>query len=397
MIEALSWILLGCLLGVFTGLMPGIHVNTIAVLFLAFSESNDLNIALLIVATSVVHSFVDFIPSILIGAQDTDSFLSVLPGHYFFLKGEGLYAIKLTAAGGIFSVLFCILLLPFFWLLIAGLAEFLYSLIPFILVALIALMVLSEKGGKKKWALATILLSGITGIIGLNSGSMQETLFPLVTGFFGSSTLVYSLTKEHSITEQKTGVFKEEKKTIIKGSFFSTVAGAIVSFFPSVGASTAAFLLGEFTKKISRNEFLVVLGGVNTANTIFSFAVLFLIGKARTGAAATVKQLIGLNETSLLLIFAAVLISASFGYIATDIIGKKAIKWILAVNYRNLSKYVLGLLFLLVLFLSGLYGMILFLVSTAIGLLPLSTGIKRTHCMAFLMFPTILLYLGFAA
>lgn len=395
MIEPLAWILLGCFLGVFTGLVPGIHVNTLSILILLFASSSDFNFVLLIVAMSIMHSFVDFIPSIALGAPDSDSFLSILPGHRFLLKGRGFYAVKLTIFGGLFGGIISSLSIPIFILFVIKLVSFIYSLIPLILIFVLILMVLGEKGAeKRKWALIVIILSSCLGLLSLKVYSFQNALFPLVTGFFGSATLIYSINKKHAVKKQIIGKDVYGKKTVFEGSVLSALAGGIVALLPSIGPSQAAFIIRKLVGRISSRNYLVILGGINTSNMIFSFLVLYLIGKARTGSAAAIKQIIALNETHLYFIIAAIIISVGLGAIATELIAKNLFKIIHTVNYKKLNSLVLALLILLTFILSGFLGLATVAVATTIGLMPLASKIKRTNCMAFLVIPTILFYLG---
>ena len=128
---------IGSLAGMFTGLVPGIHVNTLASVMLmaypalvpAISDRVDpawtpMLVAVLIVSASVVHSFVDFVPSVFTGAPDPDEVLSVLPGHRLLMEGRGMAAVRSAAVGsivGAFSAL--ILAIPLQYLMLAGLAE----------------------------------------------------------------------------------------------------------------------------------------------------------------------------------------------------------------------------------------------------------------------------------
>jgi len=387
--------LMGCIAGVLTGLIPGIHVNTIALLVLAIAPENDFNFVLFLVSMAVVHSFVDFIPSIGLGAPSTDNFLSVLPGHRFLLKGKGFQAIKLSVIGGIFAGIFSLLLLPVYFLFLIEFIELISFLIPSILLFVLFLMVVSEKGAKKKlFALIVIIFSGATGLIVLKNLGTGNGLFLLVTGFFGISTLVYSLTQKQKIPKQKIEKGEFNGRESIEGSFLSTLGGSIVSFLPSVGPNQAAFILRKVIGRIDASKYLIILGGINTSNLIFSLFVLYLIGKTRTGVAAAINQLILLQEFHLIPLIGAILLGIGFGAIATHLIGRIIMKRLHRINYIYLNSVILVFLLALGFFFGGGIGMVVIFTSSSIGLIAVSSKIKRTNTMAFLMVPTIVIYLG---
>jgi len=64
------------------------------------------------------------------------------------------------------------------------------------------------------------------------------------------------------------------------------------------------------------------------------------------------------------------------------------------VPYRKVNIAILGLLAVVVFSVSGVYGLLVSCVSAAIALVAVTKKVKRTHCMAFLIVPTIMLYLG---
>ena len=95
--------IIGASLGTFTGLMPGIHVNTLASIMLVSypvmesalsglvnQEYVSILVCCCIMSASVVHSFVDFVPSVFIGAPDAEDAVSILPGHRMVLQGRGI-------------------------------------------------------------------------------------------------------------------------------------------------------------------------------------------------------------------------------------------------------------------------------------------------------------------
>ena len=90
-IEVFISIIIGTLLGVITGLIPGIHINLIAVLALTSfpilsNYFSTISIIIVLISMAVAHTFLDFIPSVYLGAPNPDTALSILPAHRLLLE-----------------------------------------------------------------------------------------------------------------------------------------------------------------------------------------------------------------------------------------------------------------------------------------------------------------------
>jgi len=95
-LESILLVFVGMGIGIFAGLTPRIHVNTTIpiILSLAFLLPSPYYLAVLVVSVAVTEMFIDYIPSIFLGAPEADTSLSVLPGHRLLLEGRGYEAIK---------------------------------------------------------------------------------------------------------------------------------------------------------------------------------------------------------------------------------------------------------------------------------------------------------------
>src|SRR2546425_9234168 len=156
--------LLGVAAGVVTGLAPGLHVNNVALLLLASrgafeglvlavfpSAGLEELIAILssfVMGTVIGHSFLDFVPSVYLGAPEEKTALSVLPGHRLLLAGEGHVAVRLAARGAIAGVVASVLLLLPLRLFLGSpidAYERARGIIAFVLLGIAAVLILSEK------------------------------------------------------------------------------------------------------------------------------------------------------------------------------------------------------------------------------------------------------------
>jgi TctA family transporter len=312
------------------------------------------------------------------------------------LQGKGLEAIRLTIAGGIVAGIAAIAISPIFLMLVEKGKEIITASIPLVLGAILILMPLDEKGKKALWALAIIALSGTLGFIALCTPLQpREPLFCLAAGFFGASTLLDSIMKKPAITEQEKSAFNIGKRTLAKNTALALGGACLVSLFPGIGASQAAFIARKAVGKISQKGYLVLLGGVNTATMILSFFVLFAWNKARTGSAAAISQIGPFGPEELLAVAAASILGIGFGAIAADIIAGKATGLAAKIDYKKANIAVLAFVTMLVPVFSGWIGLAFYATAAATGLRTINTGIRRSNLMAFLMVPTALRYAGF--
>ena len=125
-------ILIGILIGTITGLLPSLHVNLISTILLGISASVlgfiiPFEFAILLVSIATTHVFVNFIPSVFLGApNEDDTALSVLPGHELLMKGEGYSAIVYILYGCISGLLLILLFSPFFYFYVIFLLRYYY-------------------------------------------------------------------------------------------------------------------------------------------------------------------------------------------------------------------------------------------------------------------------------
>ncbi|HIJ98949.1 TPA: tripartite tricarboxylate transporter permease [archaeon] len=399
-LEIVVFTLIGIALGIVSGLLPGIHVNTISAFILAIlptlSGFSTISIVIAIVSMAVVNSFLSFIPSILFGAPDSETVLSVLPGHRMLLNGEAIEAIKLTAIGGLISL---IVVLSTFYVSIISIPTlhlFLRGSMHYLLIFVSLIGVLLEE--KPISAAAIFLLSGIFGIITLNNFG-NEVVFPALSGMFGISTLLLSLNPSINIPIQNKIAITLDRLSIIKNSLLGSFAGVIVGFLPGIGSAQATFLVQQLNAKQTEKEFLVSNSAVSVGNTLFPLFVLYAIGKTRSGVAIATKELLGgINFDLLILILIVALIAGIASYFLHIKIGSFLTNILInrkPENYKKISIAVIIFLIVLSLILTGFIGLLILLIGTLIGLLPQLLGVRRAECMGFFVLTTIIYYANF--
>ncbi|HDD71554.1 MAG TPA: hypothetical protein ENF99_01025 [Candidatus Aenigmarchaeota archaeon] len=399
-LETLIFCLAGIGIGIFAGIVPGMHVNTLlpSLLFLGMVfKFQPYSLAVLIVSTAITEIFVNFISSIFIGAPEADTALSVLPGHRLLLEGRGYEAIKLTVIGGIGALIATLFLISFF----AQTFKILYKIsrpwVHWLIIGAVIFMIASEKETRKIISASLIiLLSGFLGIITLNSSlvNQQNVLFPVLTGLFGLPTLIVSISQRASIPKQaRDESLKISNKEIVKSIILGSIAGIIVGFLPAIGISEAATMVQYLGGRGEARSFLVTLSGINVGNEVFSLISLFLVGNPRSGASVAIQRILSeLTFWDVLYLIGVICFSAGIAGILTLFLGKRIPKYLEKVNYRVLCSAVIIFMLATIFALTGIFGLLITFTSTSIGLLCNYLGIKRSHCMGVLLVPTILFF-----
>ncbi len=398
LLEIFIAILLGCFAGIITGLTPGIHINLISLLVLSFSATlleitTPLIISIFIISMAITHTFLDTIPAVFLGAPESETALSILPGHRLLLQGKGYHAVILTLIGSLFSIIIGIIFAPFIATIINKIYPTLSKNMGYILI-LSSIFLITKDSKSKFWALIIFLLAGVLGIATLNMPNLKNPLFPLLSGMFGISTLIISLSQKVKIPKQEISNLKISKSTITKAVGASFAAGGLCSFLPGLGPAQAAILGSQLTKKLESEGFLILVGGLNTINMILSFLALYILDKARNGAIVTVSKIMEtFTLENLILFFGVALVVAGIATFLTIKITRIFSKLMTKVNYKITCISIISLITILTIFLSGKIGLLILLVSTSLGMVPPLLGIGRNHLMGCLLLPVILYFI----
>ncbi|MBW3013871.1 tripartite tricarboxylate transporter permease [Candidatus Woesearchaeota archaeon] len=394
-------ILCGIGAGIVTGLIPGIHVNLVSLIvlssasfFLAFTSPFVL--VIFIIALAVTHTFLDFIPSALLGVPDADTALSVLPAHRLVMEGRAYECIKLTVIGSLLSVLTSIAFIPIMILLMPLIYEYISKYIGHVLVIVVAFMIIKERTKHRIfWAAFIFFVSGTLGYVVLNFPGIKDPLFPLLSGLFGMSMLINSLFENSVIPKQRvTEDLDVSKKVTVKSLAAGTIAGSATGLLPGLGAAQASIIASTIVGDIGVLGYLMLQGAINTVNFLLSLVTLYTIEKARNGAIVAVLEIIGRIELSqLCAIVAATLIVAGIAtYLALNC-ARVFSNLISTVNYKLLCITIILCTFVLVFIFSGFLGLFVLLISTSVGLIPIHLGIGKNHGMGCLMLPVIIYFL----
>ena len=442
-ILVLLFCVLGTVTGVVTGLLPGLHVNNIAIILLSLSGaivaictplfsygiSEQFVLVLIcgfIIAVSISHTFHDCIPTTFLGAPEADTALSVLPAHSLLLEGKGYEAVALSALGSYGAIVVCFFLLypiRFFIGSPVMFYETMREIMLWVLIAISILMIATEKGkiddfGKKgitpavmgmSFATFVFFLSGVFGLVIFDVpidspiGLSSPVLFPALAGLFGTPTLLTSLMTKPVIPKQTIGpptFDKKTKKSSITSIITGSLGGILVSIIPGITSATGTILAMNVRGESDKRQTIVTLSAVNTACAFFVVIMLFVILRSRSGATLAAMELIAVEEwttllmpTNLAYLLIVILLGGTLSYFSTIKVGKVFAKHFANVPYALLVYLTIAMIVILVFLFTGITGILILVVATFIGLLPVNWGVRRSHCMGILLLPIILYFL----
>jgi putative membrane protein len=389
-------LLIGVLLGAVAGLLPGLHPNTISQLLSSLNYSDPLIFAIAIIVSAAVNNMMALLPAIFLFIPDSDSILSILPAQRLVLQGKGKIAVLVCASAAGLTLFFLLFLLPISYLILPSLYSIVKPFTALILIIASLFFIFSEEKENRFKSLFIFLLSGFFGVLLLLSNLSgliaDNTLFIVFIGFFALSSIFLSLGRKTLIPQQEQREYKLEfGKMFLLIVLFSTFIGALADLFPAINSPAQ---LATFISPLANTPvtFLAATTSITVSHYANSIVAFDRIGKARTGTLINVGELvkdIDFNVTILFVVF--YFIGTAIGIILLLILSDYAINLVNNIDQKMMNTFILFFLISTVILSSGLFGFIICLISTAIGLLPPLLGVRRTHLMAFLIVPSIVI------
>lgn len=413
MIELVIACFIGIVIGTTTGMIPGIHVNTAGAILFASSTFlltflSPEFLCVLMVAMSIAHALIEFVPSMLLGVPQEGTATSILPGHRMVLQGRAKEVIRIVSVGGFGAIIVTILMLPIFSIALPILHDITK---PFtwmiLLVASIYLTYrLTSTFRDFLWSLLLFVLSGILGgIIFQTPISSGITLMCTFSGLFGISTILFSLNDSSTIPHQNPFYELNIDYNKFKSIFAGGITGAILGFLPGFGPAQGTIIAQAVSGANDNDDddtvnFLLATSGLNISDCLFSLIAIYIIGNPRSGIAVYMSYLIfemSLNHLAIF-IFAS-LIAVSVSLVLSLKLGDSFSRLMGGVDYKKLSISVILLqiviLYIFVFYYKApfFYMTLALITSTAMGMLPHYIGVGKSHLMGVLIIPAIVIYM----
>lgn len=415
----------GFAVGCTSGLTPGLHVNNLAFLLAGLAGAVSEFVApaglgLVMVTAAVTHTFLDILPSVVLGVPDESMALVALPGHRMVLEGDGREAVFLSASGSMLgAAVSFVLVVPLTAAMVVAYPS-LDANIRYVLVGVVVFLLLTERGGEVgtheratgRGALAVrakaLVVLGASGLLGYYVLTLEPDagdaivgeptfLMPLFVGLFGVPILAVSAFENAEIPEQKPRAVSLPRRSVFVNAVGGGFAGSLVGWLPGVSPAVATsfvqtLLPDSEDEPASMRAFVVAVSGVDTSNAVFALLALYYIGLPRSGTMVALTRLdarLGFGDVVVYLVGIAVVSVAAF--VATLALSGRAFGVVRRADYRVLSAFVVVMLVVLTFVFSGYAGLPILVAATVVGMVPNYTRVRRVNCMGALLLPLIVL------
>lgn len=437
----------GSVIGCFTGLMPGLHPNTVAILFvsipgltaffgmIAQSAGHQTGAAGAIIAGAFLvgvlfsHSFVEIIPTAKMGIIGDDTAVALLPSQRLFAVGRGDLIVDAVTIGGLGAVgLFAIVLFPIRAVMgdPLGLYACMNPSMSLLLIGICALVLYGEsRRGRLGKSLILFVLSGLLGLFVLRfqvpyivtnilfksawDSCESSFLLPVFSGFFAIPAVILSSGSRHG----EPGVVRSREilggeSQVMRPLMRGVIPSLLVGWIPGITNAYATALSFSFGRGRSRHildsyRYLITYSAVNIGGALNALLALATIDRSRNGTLEAISSFLNQDSTawsslqeppfSLIFFLLAACIASVIGAAFSVVIGGRILR-AGGSGPGRLTRYaIVSFLLGLILWSSGPIGYAVLFPCVLLGCWAIVSGSPRIHLMGFLLLPVIAYFL----
>ena len=417
-LNLIIWIILGTVLGSVLSLIPSLHIYNVAgvilILNIALEKFIPLDVlAYFMLAMVVAYSIVNTVPSIFLNAPDDSLAFTILPGQQYMLMGKGFEAAMLTNIGCLAGIIALILMTPAVFTIFPKFRIIIREHMAWILGSVIAFMLITEwpKGTDRAptglgrfmeaWAslfagLLTFVLAGLLGIIIMNKTIVPverafQSIMPVFVGIFALPGLMQNILARIKIPKQHIATSVDlDFPLFLRGGAAGFLGGIFAAYFPIITGGIGGLMAGHATAQRDERLFVVSQGASRLVYYTGSFLLAFAPGLmlTRGGMAWIMAPFFTARvKGDYYLALAAVALAGGLSFLLTIYLAKWLLKILPRINFTALSIAVMIFLTILVYWLTSWTGIILMIVATGIGSIPVFFYSRRMNCMAVLLVP----------
>ena len=416
--------LLGVAVAAVFSFIPGLHIYNViaftmmlAFAFVEFFSALDPLLTTSFILGMVVGFSVLFTVSSQFFQPCDDSFRSMMMPHERFLyEGRGYEAVILSGFGSLAALVLIAGLFPFLTKPIGLVRELIRPHVYWILGLVCAFILIGEwpkdhgVGRTVRQRLAdgwvqlgmgffTFVAAAVLGMFVFYNtiipveGAFQS-LMPVFMGLFALPSQIMTVITRATIPPQHfAGSVDAEPHDLARGALTGTVAGLFSSLTPGMTPGPALLVAGHATASSGDKQFMVGGGAARVLYYIGALVLFFMPDVyMRRGGAAINISLFFVPETveQYLAVSGVIALSGATALWLLPRYARFCARTTQRVNYHWISADSVLLLVAMVLFVTGWRGLVLMMVSTALGLVPNFWHTRRVPLLAVLMVPVSL-------
>ncbi len=414
----LIFAVVGAVLASVMACVPALHIYNVAGLLIMAGGwlsgwMSGEQMAMFFLGLITGYAILNTIPSIFLSSPDDSMIFIVLPGQKYLLQGRGYEASILTGVGSLAAIAGMVVLSPFAMSVFPALRSILSPHLGWIVAVVIVFMLMSEwpKSSDRQptpwgrlaeaWTglgagLLTFLLSGLLGFALMYRSLVPteisfQNLLPAFVGLFAIPWVMLNIVGRVQIPKQHIATSIDVTPALIaRGTFAGTLGGGFAAFFPVVTGGIGGFLAGHATAQRDDRLFILSQGASKIVYYVGGFLLFFVpgLGMTRGGMAWMLSTVYQAGTPRVYFTaMAAVALAGAAAFLMLFPLTRLVIKLLEKVNYQWISAGTLVILIGLVLALTGWGGLLIALVATGIGILPVVWGSRRMNCMGVLLLP----------
>ena len=416
---SLAMTCVGAVLGSVLSCIPSLHIYNVlgGMMLVALSRGWYFDpVWVLPFCTSMVVGFaiMNTLPSVLLGASDESAVLTVLPGQTALLEGRGVEACGMTVLGGLGGLLFVVAvmgpLLPF---VLPEIHDVLKRHFHWMIWVAVCFMLMSEwpktgnngRGGWRRLAvgwqtptagLVTFGLSGALGIVlfrhpPLSADVAFQNLMPAFVGLFSVPWLLMNIWSRVDIPPQRSeGTALEVGWSKLGAGIVSGCCGGLVScYVPAITGGVGGMLAGHATVVRDSRVFMIAQGASKVVYYLGGWLIFFVpYVRLTRGGGWLLKGVYAPGSWhDYLMILGSLLVSGAVVALLTLPLCRVLVRLTTRIEYQRLSLWALFLMIGLVGVLTGWRGLLVMLVASPIGLVPVLFQSRRLNCLAVILVP----------
>ena len=358
----LFYLLIAVFFGVLSGVVPGLHINTVSLIMAEVFGLKEL-----IPLTLGIYLPLTVLPLLILASSDEilGSALFVADGlRRNNLVNKALHTSLISVLwGSFFSLLIYLVDKDFIVFLYNSLESYLYYL-----VLLITFLLIFKSEKKVEFSLV-LITSGFIGLFSFLSLE-SEKFFPMFVGFFSLTNLYFSREGGFRLPNP----VKVNPITFLPYSFIGSVLGLFAVLLPGVSSPSVLITVVSLILFINPLAYLSISFSFLVSQSFFSFISYDLLNKARIGA------LVYSRGGDYFIFFLGLFIGYFLTLFLYDLLKK-----IPNFNPKTIAFFLL----LLVYFFEGLIGLLIAFLSFILGRLRVNLGVSGVSHLGSIIIPVL--------